>query len=191
MQFDVDIDFKTDFKPEKFLNWTRGSLVKDEKLQPHPCGYYPQTIPIDPITNLSAITYEQADELGYFKLDFLHLSVYNHFTSRKEILDLVNKEPDWSLLLLKSNVEKLFQLSRHYDLLLKIRPTSIEELADVLALIRPGKISLVNLYAAHRDEARKVLYKIDDDQYSFKRSHAISYAQVIVLQLHLIEQERL
>lgn len=183
---DVDIDLPTSFNPRELFDWTRASVVKNDELTPHPCGYYPQTIPEDPLTHLSAIPYNQADQLGYYKIDFLHLGVYDYFQSRDEIEELLQIEPDWGLLLIPSEQKKLFQLSKHGDVLTTVKPRSIEELADVLALIRPGKKNLVKLYLAQRDACRRILYAKDENGYSFKKSHAIAYAMVIVLQLHLI-----
>ena len=185
MDVDIDTPPSVDIKAI-FPEWTRASLVKDGVLRPHPCGYYPQAIARDPITGLAAIPYEEAERLGYFKIDFLHLSVYEHFKSRAEILELLKVEPDWGLLLIPSQQVKLFQLSKHGDILSVVRPRSVEELADVLALIRPGKKQLLKLYLSHRDATRRTLYAKDESGYSFKKSHAIAYALVIVLQLHLI-----
>lgn len=184
---DVDIDTPTSFRPASiFPSWVRASMVKDGNLMPHPCGVYPQRAPIDPITKLCAIPYEPAEELGFLKLDFLHLSVYDHFQSREEIEQLLEVEPDWGLLLIPSEQVKLFQLSKHGELLSTVKPKSIEELADCLALIRPGKKQLLKLYLAQRESTRRILYARDENGYSFKKSHAIAYALVIVLQLHLI-----
>jgi DNA polymerase III alpha subunit len=183
---DIDIDFPTSFNPEKLFPWVRASIVKNDELSPHPCGVYPQFIPRDAITGLAAIPYKEAEELGYYKIDFLHLGVYDNFQSREEIDALLEEEPDWNLLLDKSAQLKLFQLSKHGDILDTVKPTCIEELADVLALIRPGKKQLVKLYMTHRDVTRRTLYARDENGYSFKKSHAIAYALVIKLQLHLI-----
>ena len=183
---DVDIDLRTDFNPRKLFPWTKASLVKNGDLHPHPCGIYPQTVPVDPVTGLSAIPYEQAEEEGYIKIDFLHLSVYDHFKSREEIEQLLEIEPDWGLLTIPSEQKKLFQLSNHGDILSAVKPKNIEELADVLALIRPGKKQLVKLYNSQREATRRALYAKDENGYSFKKSHAIAYAMVIILQLHLI-----
>lgn len=184
---DIDIDFKTSFKPEKIFQWTRASSVRDEQLVPHPCGYYPQKIPVDGISRLSSIPYQDAEELGFFKIDFLHLGVYDNFSSREEIEELVKLDPNWDLLLDKEIQPKLFQLSKHGDVIDIIKPRSVEELADVLALIRPGKKNLVKLYRANKNSTRKILYQKSDDGYTFKKSHAIAYSLVIVLQLHLFE----
>lgn len=183
---DVDIDTPTSFRPNKLFPWTKASIVKNDELQPHPCGFYPQEIPVDSFTKLAAIPYKEAEEIGYTKIDFLHLSVYDYFESREEIDTLLEIEPDWNLLLVPSEQLKLFQLSKHGDILRAVKPKSIEELSDVLALIRPGKRELLKLYLAQRESTRRILYAKDGSGYSFKKSHAIAYALVIVLQLHLI-----
>lgn len=184
---DIDIDLPRSFNPTKLFPWTQAIMVKDEEIRQHPCGVYPQKIPIDPITNLAAIPYEQAEELGYIKIDFLHLNHLDLFQSREEIEALIEKEPDWGLLQIDSVHPKLFQLSKHGDLLKRIKPKSIEELADVLALIRPGKKQFEKLYMTNRENVRKVLWIKGEDGFSFKHSHGIAYALNIVLQLHLIE----
>lgn len=186
MNADIDIDFPTSYRPSSIFPWTRACLVKNGYLSPHPCGVYPQRIPVDTVTGLAAIPYDPAEKLGYFKIDMLHLGVYDNFKSREEIEALLKVAPDWGLLLVSSEQKKLFQLSNHGDVLNSVKPRSIEELADVLALIRPGKKQLIKLYTTQRDHCRRILYAKDENGYSFKKSHAIAYAMVIVLQLHLI-----
>jgi DNA polymerase III alpha subunit len=188
---DIDIDTAPSFSPSQYFRWTQASLVKDGELTPHPCGVYPQSIPVDELTGLAAIPYTEAEELGYMKIDFLHLGVYQHFTSKAEIRELLKKEPDWSLLALNSTYPKLFQLAKHAELVSTLLPQSVQELADALALIRPGKKHLVQLYQKNKAAARKVLWMKDESGYSFKKAHAFSYAMVLVLQLHLISQGRL
>ena len=184
---DLDIDTRSDFDPMRvFNNVVKASVIKNDELTPHPCGVYFQDIAVDPITKLAAIPYDVADGI-YLKFDFLHIHIYNYFESRDEIEQLVNEEPDWNLLLINSCVEKLFQISKHFEVVSKIKPKSVIELADVIALIRPGKKELLNLYLKNKDLARKMLYSKDENQeYSFKKSHAIAYSMVIILQLHLI-----
>lgn len=188
---DVDIDCDPRFKPDTvFKNWPRATVLKDGSLTPHPCGVYPQKMAKDPVTGLAAIPYDVAEDLGYLKVDFLHLSVYQHFKSRAEIEELVKKEPDWSLMLLPSTQGKLFQLSKHGELISDLRPKSILEVADIMALIRPGKRHFIGLYKKDRTSARKILYAADESGYSFKKSHALAYSYVVLLQLHLIELGR-
>lgn len=143
------------------------------------------------MTGFSAIPYSEAEELGYLKVDFLHVSAYNGFKSRDEIEKYMLIEPDWSLLQLQSTWPKLFQLSKHGDLLTALKPRTIQELADCMALIRPGKKTLIGLYSKAKTQARMALYAKDENGYSFKKSHAYAYAYVVWLQLHLIEQGRL
>lgn len=161
--------------------------MKDDRYTPHPCGVYPQDIDQDPITKLAAIPYDIAENLGFMKLDFLHLSVYKHFKSHDEVCQLVNIDPNWQLLQMPSVVDKLFQLSKHFEVVSKIKPKSVEELADVIALIRPGKRQLVDAYIKNKDVTRRILYTKGSGEYAFKRSHACAYSMVIILQLHLIE----
>lgn len=167
-------------------------MVKDNLLTKHPCGQYFQTMPKDDITGLAAIPYEEAEVLGYVKIDFLHLSILDHFTSKADVRELMHKEPDWSLLEVQENVEKLFQLHNHFSLVEQVKPSSVQELADCITLIRPGKRHLLKQYLENREQTRKLhLYAKTADGYSFKRSHAISYAFTIILQLHLLEAGKL
>ncbi len=189
---DIDIDFQTTFDPRQLMKQAiPASMLKNGDLAKHQCGHYFQKIPVDPITNVAAIPYEEAQELGYFKIDFLHLSLLDNFNSKTEIRELLAKQPNWKLLRNPDNIGKLFHLHKHAALVDKVRPTSVQELADCLALIRPGKRQLLDQYLRDREGTRKQLYARSEDGYYFKRSHAISYALTIVLQLHLIELGRL
>jgi len=189
---DVDIDCEPTFKPTTiFKTWPRAMVLKEQSITAHPCGVYPQRMAFDPVTGLAAIPYDVAEDLGYLKVDFLHLSVYKHFQTRAEIDELLKKEPDWDLLRVPSHQEKLFQLSKHGQLLSDLKPRTVMEVADVMALIRPGKKEFIGLYKKDREVARRILYAKDDQGYAFKKSHALAYSYVIWLQLHLIEQGRL
>lgn len=185
---DVDIDFRTDFDPLKYFETAiRASMVKGGELVKHPAGAYLQTMPKDKLTGLAAIPYDKAEELGYTKIDFLHLSILDHFSSKQEIRALLKTEPDWFLLESADTVGKLFQLHKHFDVVYAVKPRSVQELADCIALIRPGKRNLIQSYLKNRERTRKELYKPSSDgKYHFKRAHAVAYALTIVLQLHLI-----
>lgn len=187
---DIDIDFPSTFDPTHiFEQAVRASMVKDGKLVKHPAGVYFQNIPVDCITGLASIPYEQAEDLGFMKIDFLHLNILDHFQSKVQIRDLINHEPNWDLLRSKTVVEKLFQLGKHFDVVEVIKPRSVLDLADCVAVIRPGKRYLLEEYDPHNKTSfRAKLYKKQDGQYSYKKGHAISYAQTIVLQLHLIQR---
>lgn len=187
---DIDIDTPSSFSPTTFFNAVRASMVRDDQLKPHPCGVYFQNIPQDRITGLAAIPFQEAEQLGYFKIDFLHLSLLDYFDNKQQIRTLLAKQPNWNLLTDDNVIPKLFQLHQHGFLLKKVRPKSILELADTIALIRPAKQHLVEQYVhtVDKTEIRKLLYKKPDNrQYYYKYSHALSYAHNVVLQLHLIQ----
>ena len=108
-QADIDIDLPTSFKPESiFPTWVKAVIydAANRSIKPHPCGVYPQKIAADPISKLCAIPYNTAEELGYIKLDFLHLTIYDYFNSREEIKELLDTDHDWNLLLSPSIVSK-------------------------------------------------------------------------------------
>ena len=189
---DVDIDVNDQFNPKRlFDQFTHASMIRQGKLAQHPVGLYFQSIPTDPWNQrISAIPYSDAEEHGFQKIDFLHLTFLDAFDDKEELRQLAKKEPNWALLNHRSNVVKLFHISNHFDVVDRIKPKSIEDLADVVALIRPGKRNLLERYVNERDYVRSFLYK-KTDQYYFKRSHAIGYAMVIAVQLHLIAQGKL
>lgn len=163
------------------------SMVRDGELVKHPCGHYFQTMPIDPITGLAAIPYEEAECIGFFKIDFLHLAPLDQFKNKCQIRELISREPEWDLLLNETHVQKLFQVSKHPELMATLRPRSVQELADAIALIRPGRKQLLGAYLRNREAVRKELYSRPLPKGCYKKAHAISYALTIVLQLHLIE----
>lgn len=188
---DIDIDLAPGVDPENvFRNIVRASRVEENELKEHPVGYHFQEIPIDNVTGLAAIPYNKADEFGYYKIDMLTVNILQYFDSKKEMLRLQEEEPDWTLLEDESVVKKLFHIGKHYDVVKKVKPRSVEELADVLALIRPNKKPLLNKYLEDPDKYRAELFTKRDSK-DMRKAHAIPYAIMIVLQLHLIKQGRL
>ena len=98
------------------------------------------------------------------------------------------KEPDWGLLQDKNFVDKLFHLNGHHNIVNKLQPKSIEQLAAVLAIIRPAKRQL--MYKQWNDIMKDVWVKPTDGSYFFKKSHAVAYAQAIVVQMNLISRAK-
>jgi DNA polymerase III alpha subunit len=185
---DIDIDLKTSFNPNQhFPQAVLASIVSRNELTKHPCGVYFQRVPTDPVTHLCAIPHKFAENLGYMKIDFLHLNVMDYFNSKQEIKTLLRKTPKWGLMLKSDVVEKLFQLNNSGDIIRKIQPTSIQEIADCISIIRPGKTHLLNDYILDRVNTRRKLYTIEPGSYAYKKGHAVAYAMIVVLQLHLIE----
>ena len=183
---DIDIDLKTDFNPNDYFNITHASMVENGHLKKHPAGVYFQFIPEDKVTGLSAIPYKESEDIGFLKIDMLHLSLLNEFSNKSQIRELLKKEPNWSLLEDENIVKKLFHIGNHFDVVEIIKPKSVLELSDILALIRPGKRKLLEEYIESPEKTRKELYtkRINSDM---RKSHTIPYALLIVLQLHLLE----
>ena len=186
MDIDIDIAQNQDVL-SKFPGVVRASMKENGELKAHQVGVYFQHVPVDKLTGLAAIPFKAAQESGFFKIDMLNLSLLNNFGSKREINILLKKEPDWSLLQQPDIVPKLFHLAKHADVLSKVKPKTIEELADVLALIRPNKHHLIDKYVRDKKGTRTELYRKQDAS-DLRKSHAIPYALLIVLQLHLLKE---
>lgn len=185
---DIDIDFadrERALGPLEFISASRLDDIKNDLVK-HNVGVYFQNIPVDPATGLSAIPYKEADRRGYFKLDFLNLEMYKKVQSEEHLQKLVDCEPCWELLEYEEFVSQLNQIHGHFEVVSAYKPSSVEELAMVIALIRPGKRHLIGLTF---EEMKDEIWKKNDDSYDFKRAHAIAYAQAIVVQLNLICEE--
>jgi DNA polymerase III alpha subunit len=102
-------------------------------------GYMSPEIPHNPIDNYATIDYKSAEARGYFKIDFLNVGIYKDVKSEQHLLELVNREPIWELLEHQEFVDQLFHVNGHSAILSKLKPTSLEQLAAVLAIIRPAK----------------------------------------------------
>jgi len=116
----------------------------------------------------------------------LNVNIYKHVASEQELVELMIKEPDWDMLEDKKIVDELFHLNGHFDIVSKLKPKTIEQLASVLAIIRPAKRYL--LKQNWDDIKTNVWRKPTDGSYFFKKSHAIAYAHAIVVQMNLISE---
>ena len=85
-------------------------------------------------------------------------------------------------------VDQLFYLNGHFNIVSKLEPRNIEQLAAVLAIIRPAKRGL--MYKDWVDIMKEVWVKPTDGSYFFKKSHAIAYAQAIVVQMNLLSKTK-
>lgn len=185
---DIDIDLPpgTDIR-KLFPTSIPASRVDKDELIKHPCGHYFENIAVDALTGFAAVPHKEATELGYTKIDFLHLSLLSAFETKTEFRKACRKEPDWTLLKDREIVAQLFQIKNHYDTIQKVSPKSVEELADIVALIRPDKRHLLNDYIRNKQKVRPMLYRSrDDDKSAFRKGHAIAYAVTIVAQLNLL-----
>lgn len=160
----------------------------DGKIEKHPTGVYFQNIPRDPVTNMSTLDHRIANDYGYFKIDFLNVNMYENVRDEAHLMELLDKEPPWDFFEYQEITDRLFHLKGHSHLLQKFKPKSVEDLAVILAIIRPSKAYL------QRESWDKILREVwikveGDENYQFKRSHAISYALAILVNLNLLIEE--
>jgi len=80
--------------------------------------------------------------------------------------------------------DQVFHLNGHNELLQQLKPTSVEQLAATLAIIRPAKRHLVN--ETWQTIETEVWKKPKDGSYYFKKAHAVSYAMACVVHMNLI-----
>jgi len=185
VQTDVDIDV---YGRDTILSKTEcvfGRIDRKEgKFEKHPTGVYFQNLPRDPTTNISTLDHRIASDYGYFKIDFLNVNMYSGIQNEAHLLKLLHTEPPWDFFGYVEITDQLFHLKGHSDLLLRFKPTSVEDLAMILAIIRPGK---AHLQQSSWDNIKKEVWiKSGDENYLFKRSHAISYSLAIIVNLNLL-----
>ena len=185
---DIDIDVKDRDVLLKKLKHIPASIINNGEIKKHNTGVYFTDIPTHPFTNSANIDYKEAEDRGYFKLDILNVGVYENVKDEKHLQQLIDQEPDWSLLEHKEIVEQLFHIHNHYDIVSKLKPTSVEQLAAVLAIIRPAKRNLLN--ATWPEIELNVWTKPQDDTYYFKKSHAVGYALAICVQMNLLSNRQ-
>jgi DNA polymerase III alpha subunit len=181
---DIDIDFIDREQALKLFKHTAASRNDGGKLVKHNTGVYMHEVPVDPVSSLCSVPYEQAEEQGLFKIDFLNVSIYKGVRNEEHLTELLNTEPLWDLLLQEDFSNLLFHINGHGSILREMQPTSIEQLAAVLAMIRPAKRHLIGKpWATVMSE---VWTKPETNDYYFKKSHATAYAAAIVVQMNLI-----
>lgn len=181
---DIDIDFADREKAIELFECTRASRVDQGELVKHNTGLYFHQVPVDPIKNICEIPYDQAEESGYFKIDFLNVSIYKNIKNEEHLIRLMNQEPLWDLLEQDDFVNLLFHVNGHGGILRQMKPRSIEQLAAILAMIRPAKRHLIG--KSWNDVMSDVWKKPENNEYYFKKSHATAYAVAVVVQMNLI-----
>ena len=181
---DIDIDFADRSKALEHFKHAIASIDDNGTFKKHNTGIYCTSIPYNPLTGLSTIDYKTAEDRGYFKIDFLNVSVYEKVKDRDHLKTLMETEPLWDLLLQDDFTDLLFHVNGHGSLLKQMKPTSIEELAMCLALIRPAKRHLVG--RPWTEIGLEIWEKPTNGEYYFKKAHAVAYAHVIVVQMNLI-----
>ena len=187
-QSDIDIDLGDRTQALVHLQHVPASILRDGRLVKHNSGIYVTNIPVDPYTGQASIDYQTAELRGYVKLDLLNVSLYTQIKNEEHLTELMQREPEWDRLYDPEYFAKLIHVGSHYDLLLKCPEAvnSIPRMAMFLALIRPGKRHLIG--KTWREVGATVWEKTEDDVYFFKKSHSISYAHLVVVNMNLLTQ---
>lgn len=181
---DIDIDFADRDKALEKFKYTCAMREENGEIKAHNTGVYFTAIPRDVRSNLATIDYKQAEDRGYFKIDFLNVGLYEGVRDEAHLVQLMNQEPLWELLEDDSFTDLLFHVNGYGNVLRQMKPTSVEELAMLLALIRPAKRHLIG--KNWTEIGQKIWQKPASDEYYFKKAHAVAYAQAIVVQMNLI-----
>ena len=181
---DIDIDFAD---RNVILSKINHRVAKLETEKKHNTGVYVTECPHNPVTNLSTVDYKTAEDRGYFKLDFLNVSIYKDVRDESHLTELMERKPIWQLLEHKDFVDKVFHLSGHDTLLKQLKPTSVQQLAATLAIIRPAKRHLAN--QSWEKILKEVWVKPTSNEYFFKKAHAFAYAMSVIVHMNLICEE--
>ena len=178
---DIDIDFAD---RDIILSQLKHRVAKLDTGKKHNTGVYTTEIPHNPIDNLATVEHKTSDQRGYFKLDFLNVSIYKDVKDETHLLQLMEKQPLWQLLEHKDFSDQVFHLSGHSQLLQQLKPTSVQQLAATLAIIRPAKRHLAN--ESWETIMKEVWTKPTDGTYYFKKAHAFAYAMSVIVHMNLI-----
>jgi DNA polymerase III alpha subunit len=181
---DIDLDFPNRDVILSKIRHVTATLDGEKK---HNTGVYCQEIPVNPMTGLASIDYKTAEERGYFKIDFLNVSAYEGVRDEDHMNRLLATEPIWELLEQKEFCDMIFHVNGYHDLVARLKPRSISELAMFLALLRPGKKHLIaTCETGGWDAIRDEIWVKNEDAFTFKKSHSVSYAHAIVVQMNRI-----
>lgn len=187
MSADIDIDVPDRDVLLKLIEHVPARLSIDGPVRRHNSGIYVTEIPVDPVNNCASIDYETAEQRGYFKIDLLNMSVYSLVRSPEHYSQVLQQEPNWTKLWTDSAwASQLVHVGNYTDLLKAMKPDSIPRMAAFISIIRPGKAHLQRKSWA---EVFQTVWDGDDSRgYTFKKSHAISYAALVALHMNLLNQ---
>lgn len=182
MSADIDLDFANREDILKIISHIPARL---ENGRPHNSGVYVTEIPWDPVGRCAAIDYKTAEQRGYFKLDFLNMSVYQLIRDPAHYEEMLNTEPPWSRLWTDGPwASQLAHVGNYTDLLRVMKPDSIPRMAAFISIIRPGKAHLQT-----RPWAEVFASVWDGDEsrgFVFKKAHALSYSMLVALHMNLL-----
>ena len=187
MSADIDIDFADREQILKLIKHIPARQTVDGKARRHNSGVYVTDIPYDPVNQCAAIDYETAEQRGYFKIDFLNMHVYKLVKDPEHYRAMLDQTPPWSKLWNDSAwAGQLVHVGNYTELLKTMQPDSIPRMAAFISIIRPGKAHLQN---RPWSEVFASVWDGDDSRgYTFKKSHALSYAVLVALHMNLLNQ---
>jgi len=186
MSADIDIDLADRDCLLKLIDATAARQSHQGQVRRHNSGVYVTDIPYDPINGCASIDYEQAEELGYFKIDLLNMSVYQLVKSPEHYQEMLVKDPPWSRLCADPVwAQQVVHVGNYTDLLASMKPDSIPRMAAFISIIRPGKAHLQNKPWA---KVFETVWDGDDSRgFVFKHAHAIGYAALVALHMNLLD----
>jgi hypothetical protein len=190
MSADIDIDMPDRAKVLGLIQHTPARQIVNNKVKKHNSGIYVTEIPRDVANECAAIDYETAENRGYFKLDFLNMSVYQLIRDPEHYEQMLSATPPWEKLWQDGPwSSQLVHVGNYTDLLKLMKPDSIPRMAAFISIIRPGKAHLQRKPWA---EVFASVWDGDESQgYTFKKSHAISYAALVSLHMNLLNPSAL
>lgn len=182
MSADIDIDVPNRDAVLQLIQHVPARLSNGRR---HNSGIYVTEIPCDPVNDCAALDHETAEQRGYFKIDLLNMSVYQLIQDPEHYEKVLAQEPTWSRLWSDPSwASQLVHIGNYTDLLYSMRPDSIVRMAAFISIIRPGKTHLQN---KPWDKVFASVWDGDDSRgYTFKKSHAISYAALVALHMNLL-----
>lgn len=192
---DVDLDVKDRDRAVTVLKGTTiaSQVATNGRLAPHNTGIYLQRIPKDPVTDLSAFPYKEAEWFGYYKIDIIANHVYDMVGSNDELDELLEEPIDWDWFLNENFFDKsedpayrLTHISNYLWLCQKYPPQSVEDLAALIAVVRPGKSHLIG---QPWETVKEEIWKRDGEGYVFKKSHAVAFALLVTVHAKLINRK--
>jgi hypothetical protein len=185
MSADIDIDFADRESILKLIDSVPARQLHQGQVRRHNSGVYVTDIPYDPVHQCAAIDYETAEQRGYFKIDFLNMTVYNLIKGPDHYSAMQSQEPPWSRLWKDSAwASQLAHIGNYTGLLATMKPDSIPRMAAFISIIRPGKAHLQN---CPWSEVFESVWDGDDSRgYMFKKAHAVSYAALVALHMNLL-----
>jgi hypothetical protein len=187
MSADIDIDFADRQQVLALIRHVPACQLQDGAMKKHNSGVYVTNIPVDAVAGHAAIDYRTAEQRGYFKIDFLNMSVYQLIRDPEHYDRVLSREPDWSRLWQDSHwAQQLVHVGNYTDLLRQMRPDSVTRMAAFISVIRPGK---AHLQRQAWDQVFASVWDGDTQQgYTFKKSHALSYSMLVVLHMNLLSE---